>query len=232
MSSETIYCNARKKHQDEDLEKREPGPHAGEGYCEMTTSGGRCRIHGGESVPPGPEHHSYKNGRHSKYVPDNLKEKFEAALDDDEYMSLMAEISLVDARIDEVLETIDSTGSLDDLEAVSESYADVRDAYEDGDGRALAEALDSLEETVNAYHGRQESWSELGELLELRKDLVSEERRQAEFLAQTVHREQFITIMDTLADSIKRSLEKNVDDPEERDAVLRDVTREIQSTFQ
>lgn len=234
MSSDNggaIYCNARKRGNKDRLELREPGEHEGEGYCKQPTGGGRCRFHGGETVPAGPAHHSYKHGRYSKHVPNNLKQKFLDALDDEEYLSLRSEIGLVSSRIAEVLERINTEESIDKLKPVSEAYESVRNAYDRGDAEALAEALDDLGRRVTSWEDAQESWGELRELLDLRKDLVGEERRQAEFLAQMVHRDQFITVMDRLASSISSSLEEHVEDPEARDEVLRDVTRQIQETF-
>ncbi|NIV94971.1 hypothetical protein GWN42_19815, partial [candidate division KSB1 bacterium] len=68
-----------------------------------------CYVHGGAS-PVGMQASRYKHGRYSKYLPANLREKYEQMTRDPELLSLRNEIEMVSARIAELLETLDTYG--------------------------------------------------------------------------------------------------------------------------
>jgi hypothetical protein len=59
----------------------------------------RCKLHGGLSVPAGPEHHSYKSGRTSKFLPGKLNEVFLEAYSDPELLSLRKYAAIYDVRV-------------------------------------------------------------------------------------------------------------------------------------
>jgi hypothetical protein len=64
-----------------------------------------CSMHGGKSLR-GVDSPRFKTGRHSKYLPDRLVERYEEALNDAELTRLDDEIALVDARLQDVLERL------------------------------------------------------------------------------------------------------------------------------
>jgi len=66
-----------------------------------------CVIHGGKS-PGGMASPNLKHGRHSKYLPKGLLEKYKTALADPELLQLHDEIALIDARLAEVLGKIEA----------------------------------------------------------------------------------------------------------------------------
>jgi hypothetical protein len=97
---ETTYCNARTKSGDgtpNDLEVRDPSPdHAGPGYCERKTSGGRCRSHGRDAGRP-PSHGLYSARR------EELREKLHDALDLDTPGNLWGEVAVLRALLSDYL---------------------------------------------------------------------------------------------------------------------------------
>ena len=97
---EQTYCNARLKGRGDDLEKRDPGPHAGDGYCSNTTTGGRCRMHGRDSGRPA-SHGLYSARR------EELREKVHAALDLDTPGDLWAEVAVLRALLSDYLDRLD-----------------------------------------------------------------------------------------------------------------------------
>src|ERR1700687_5160177 len=56
---------------------------------------GRCYIHGGASNGSG----TFKDGRHSKFLPPQLRAAYAEARKDQELVNLSDEIALVDARM-------------------------------------------------------------------------------------------------------------------------------------
>ena len=62
----------------------------------------RCRLHGGKSLV-GTACPHYRSGRYSAYVPERLRERYEAAEDDAELLSLRSELALTDARLMDLL---------------------------------------------------------------------------------------------------------------------------------
>src|SRR4051794_509990 len=63
---------------------------------------GRCRLHGGASLR-GLAAPAWKSGRHSAYLPTDLRARYLRARGDPELLSLKDDLSLVDARIGELL---------------------------------------------------------------------------------------------------------------------------------
>jgi hypothetical protein len=91
--------------------------------CERSPVRGRtrCRVHGGKTLV-GSASPTYRTGRYSKYVPERLRERYEAAEDDAELLSLRGEIALTDARLLDLLARV-NTGESGQL------WAELRRAY-------------------------------------------------------------------------------------------------------
>jgi hypothetical protein len=68
-----------------------------------------CSMHGGKSLR-GVDSPRFKTGRHSKYLPDRLAERYEEALNDAELTRLNDEIAVVDARLQDLLDRLRADG--------------------------------------------------------------------------------------------------------------------------
>ena len=103
---------------------------------------GRCELHGGKSLPPGPSHPSYKNGRLSKHLPSAIAARFNAAREDPELLSIRDDVALVDTRRSILAERLSTGESGASWETLKELWND----FERGN-RMSAEAtqLDSPE---------------------------------------------------------------------------------------
>jgi uncharacterized protein YqeY len=117
LSGEKTFCNARKRGNG-DLEKAEPGPYAGDGYCKQQTDGGRCRMHGRDAGPP-PKHGLYSDLR------DDLQEYVDDALALDAPGDLQGELAVLRALVKRWL---DNAGDLDKeaLDAAHKLLSEVR----------------------------------------------------------------------------------------------------------
>ena len=70
----------------------------------VTPGATRCRMHGGKSLT-GIAHPRFKHGKYVKHMPGRLTEKYEEARSDSELLAMREELSLIDARIKDLLES-------------------------------------------------------------------------------------------------------------------------------
>jgi hypothetical protein len=115
--SDPTYCNARTRGHG-DLEKVDPGPHEGDGYCKQQTDGGRCRMHGRDAGPPAK--HGLYSGRK-----DDLQARFEEAFGDDKIGSMRAEIAALKALLSDFWERIDGADQ-ETIESATKLQAEIR----------------------------------------------------------------------------------------------------------
>ena len=66
-----------------------------------------CRMHGGKT-PRGPASVHYKDGRHSRFLPARMFAAYKAAGLDPELMSLRQDLALLEARLIDVLQRVDT----------------------------------------------------------------------------------------------------------------------------
>lgn len=69
-----------------------------------------CRHHGGR-VKAGKAHPNYKNGRTSRYVPKALRGAYAESLSDPQRLSLAREIAILDARLQQLYQSLDTKGT-------------------------------------------------------------------------------------------------------------------------
>jgi hypothetical protein len=69
----------------------------------------RCRLHGGLSLK-GVEHKNYTHGRYSKYLPTDLRGRFDESLHDPDLKSHEPDIRLIDTRLQTLLESLELLG--------------------------------------------------------------------------------------------------------------------------
>jgi len=126
------YCNSRLKGNGDTHEKREPGPeHAGDGYCEQTTSGGRCRMHGRDAGRP------VKHGL-TAGIRDDLREHVERALEMDAPGSLERELAVLRGLLYDYL---DGKGELsrEDISAAESLLKEIRRTIDVAHQKAMRE---------------------------------------------------------------------------------------------
>lgn len=78
-------------------------------YCKkypLKGGNGRCERCGGKSPVAGPTHPTYKSGRWSKFLPEQIRERVNDAAADPELLSARRQVEIVDARLTMLLERI------------------------------------------------------------------------------------------------------------------------------
>ena len=136
-----------------------------------------CTVHGG-LTPGGIASPHFKTGRHSKHLPERMAEKYQESINDPELLALDAEISLVDARLEDLLSRVD-TGESGALWKTAQSvFYDFRNANASGDQDKMTVALTELNRILNLGVDDYKAWDEIGNMLEQRRKLSESERKR------------------------------------------------------
>lgn len=138
---------------------------------------GRCYYHGG-ATPRGIAHPNFKHGKYSKALPDRLVQNYQDAINDPELLSLDAEISLVDARLVDLLSRVDSGESGSLWKTAQAVFFEFRRANASGDQEKMTVALTELNRILNLGVEDYRAWDEIGVAIEQRRRLVDSERKR------------------------------------------------------
>ncbi len=181
---------------------------------------GRCNLHGGRSLA-GVASPRYRHGRYSRVLPRGLAERYERALADPDLLGLRAEVALIDARLDEVLERLDPDQSEALRLALQAVYDQLQAAATAADGEALGAAVARLGELALRGQADAAAWDQVLNLIERRRTLVQAEWKRLVLLRQVMTVDQAEAMVVYLTDSIRR----HVTDPAALAAIVDDVRR-------
>lgn len=192
--------------------------------CKQTAikDNGRCRHHGGKSLK-GKDSGTFKNGKYSRSLPDNVAERFEEVRDDEHLTDLREEIALIETRVHEVLTALDAEDSAELWEDIEKHFEKFQVARDTGDNQGMAEQLRYLENLIEKGAEQRSKWREIGELVDMKRRLVDSERRREKALQAYVPMEDFVMSMHTVDEILRR----HVDDPE----TMREIARDLRQTF-
>ncbi len=184
----------------------------------VPVQGQRCKFHGGKSLA-GPAAPAYKHGRHSKYLPTRLVERYGEAVGDPELLALRAEIALVDVRLSELLERL-ATGESQTLWAqLGAAFEQLHQAYTAQDASDFAPALKALGGIIEQGGREDQVWEGIGKLLEQRRRLVESERKRLVDMQQMLTAEQAMILLTVVVDVIRQ----NVTDRDTLAAISADI---------
>ena len=162
---------------------------------------GRCKWHGGMSLPAGTTHPRYKHGRYSKSLPSRLREGYERALIDPDLLNRRQDLALISARIGELLGKLESTGGAQRDELLRECAKTYRNASRISDpskraeaqGRAIFEMIQLIENGVG-----DEVWTEIGAMIDRYNRVADGERKRLESLHASITADQAMVMFDAL----------------------------------
>lgn len=182
--------------------KRSQGP----GFClrdPMANGSGRCPKHGGRALR-GAESGTFVHGRYSRYVPVRLLARLGEARADPELLSLREDIALVDARVGELLERVESGES-------ARAWAQLRKIWKDferfraaGNVPKMQEMLELLAEPLGRGLTDHDAWAEIGLHLDRRQRLVEAQQRYLERIQATLTVEEAMSMLGTILDVLRR----------------------------
>ena len=172
---------------------------------------GRCKMHGGNQ-PTGANHHNFKHGRASRAysaLPSRFKEAYMASMEDDDLLSLRADISLTDARMNELIERLDTGESGERWRGVMTLSGGLKTELKETelDRDALTKLAATLRELSEAAISDERAWRELKSTSQHRRKLVDTERQRLKDLHAYLTAEEALAIMGRITDSIIRHVE-------------------------
>jgi hypothetical protein len=145
-----------------------------------------------------------KHGRHSKYLPARLLERYQEALDDSVLLELRAEIGLLDTRLAELLERVEtgeSGGAWLTAKRALGAYGKARRADNAADE---AEALATLHACIEVGLQDYAAWGEIRELVAERRKTVESERKRLIEAQQMLSTQEAMSLLAVVADTIRR----------------------------
>lgn len=180
--------------------RRSQGP----GYClRAPMANGRCPMHGGKSLK-GAESSSFVHGRYSKYIPTRLLARLEEAQSDPELLSLRSEIELIDARVADLLQRVESGESGATWKQLARHWKDFQRHRAANNTAKTEELLLLLAESIGQGLADHDCWTEIGQHLDRRARLVEQEEKRLEKMQQTLTIEQAMSMLGVVLDCLKR----------------------------
>lgn len=212
MTPDQPRCTARRKH--------------GQGDCtSFAMANGKCRVHGGASLG-GIASPTLVTGRYSKFLPSRLIGRYEAARNDPELLALRDDIGLLDTRIGQVIEALDTGESHEAWVALMSTWSSFEESFQSLlDTGEVPEDMESKVSGIGVLirSGLSEGyvWSEIRGLLKERAELVANERKRMVELQQYVTAEKALLFVSAVMDSVRR----NVSDRDALAAISADIGR-------
>jgi hypothetical protein len=156
---------------------------------------------------------------YSKALPASLRRQFEAALADPELLSLHGEAAVLQARLYELARRLDSGESAALWELMRQRHAELAEAIATKDEAKIMPALAAMDDALERGYAVEDAWREWIEAANAKNKIAKGEWTRLRDLRQLITAEQALTVMNSLAQSIKR----HVTDP----AVLRAIAGEM-----
>lgn len=168
-----------------------------------------CRHHGaGTTEKPGGR--PPVTGRHSKYLPIRFLERYEEFLTDPDTLSMRSELALLDTRVGEVVERLDTADGADAWNKVRQAWYTLRN-HKNVDDIVDAEGL--LEDALESYAGEEEIWKEVSGLIEQRRKVADTERRRVidahQYLSYNEAQAMLAFVIDTVFTYVEDSQVRN-----------------------
>lgn len=173
-----------------------------------------CNVHGAGSPkqgrPGGRPIGPTTQGRYSKYLPTRLQARYEEAEKDPELLNLRGEISLLDARLAELLGKLDSGESGLLWKDLQKQNAELQLAKSTGDTIGAMQALNEISSLIDRGSREWMIWGEIGGIVEQRRRLVESERKRLVEMNQIITIEQAMTLITSVGAIVRKYV---LDDP-------------------
>jgi hypothetical protein len=168
----------------------------------------RCRMHGGKT-PRGIASVEFETGRYSRSLPGRLVATYETALQDADLITLRNELALLQARLHELLGSVDTAGTRGVWAKLGKAQRELDRAWQDADSTATAKAIHKMGVVVGDAATERAAWREVYEVVEQLRRLSESERRRLVDLQQMITAEQLMAYTGALLALVK----ENVTDP-------------------
>lgn len=166
---------------------------------------GRCKQHGGMS-PRGAAHPSWQGKGFSKDIPTKLLKRFVRAVEDPEITSMVSHIALLDSRLGDLMEKIETAESQARWDLINECVEGInKELHKDNpDINVVMEFTHRLKEALEADRYELQVWDDIKETIEQRRKITEAERRREEQLEANLTARQTATIISALQLAIEQ----------------------------
>jgi hypothetical protein len=176
---------------------------SGEPCRRAASQNGRCRNHGGASLPSIASP-TLRTGRYSKHLPTRMASRYREAQDDPELLVLRDEIALLDSRLSDVLSRVDTGESGAIWAELQKSWQAFSLARSAGNVPRMTELLAEHEALLTRGRTDYAAWAEVGSLLDRRARFVESERRRYVEMQQMVALDQVMLFLGAVTDVLRR----------------------------
>lgn len=156
-----------------------------------------------------------KNGKYSKYLPARLLAIYEESTDDPRLLDLSNDISLVDARLADLLKRVDTGESGEAWQLAREAQKALNEGLTKGDMALARMALSDLEGIIKRGMSDYMAWREIGTLLDRRERLVRSQRKSEIEAGELIPKAE----VRLLTSYLLRAVTENVKDPATLDRI-------------
>ncbi len=159
-----------------------------------------CQVHGGKT-PRGLASPNWKDGTYSKYLPTNLKGRFDEAMSDPELVSLRGDLALYQVHLSERLERL-ATGENRNLwQQLHASWVTFTTTPDD---KRRAAALENIGRLIEAGADVERTWLDIYMTLEQRRKTAETEHKRLTAMDQMVTAEELVNVFARFTEGILR----------------------------
>ncbi len=181
---------------------------------------GRCRMHSGAQKRGIASPH-FKTGRHSKYLPKRLLERYNQARQDPELFSLREEVAALDARIADVMVRVDTGESGNMWKTAREAFKALELAARREDKVEQGIQFGKMRSILGRGIADYSAWNELTGLFDKRRRLVESERKRRVEEQLTMTLEEGMNLMTAMTMAVKQNVEDRATLAAIQDAFIR-----------
>lgn len=159
-------------------------------------------MHGGKALA-GVASATYKTGRYSKYLPARLTERYQEAQADTELLALREEVSLIDSRLTDLLQRVDTHEAGHWWKELRRVYKEYREAERLDDTGTMNHCIEEWGSIVQFGLNDYAAWNEVYGVLEQRRKLVESERKRLIDMQQVITSERAMLLISALVSIIQ-----------------------------
>lgn len=163
----------------------------------------RCKWHGGATLrgAAGP---NFKHGRHSKFLPANLKELYDSALNDEDLLSNREQVALLTARVLQLTQRLQTGETRELWVELRAAWADLMEARGGGDAEGLQTAINRIGLLIRRGGEAEDTWELLHDAINERVKASEAEQRYLQMQHQTLTLDSAMTMFAFMVESIRR----------------------------
>ena len=180
--------------------------------CQVTAVSGSllCRSHGGTQAK-GLASPQYRHGARSQALPLRLQAQYQAAVADPELLSLRQDLGVLELRVTELLQRLDTGESSHAWQQLQELGTKLQAAVAEKDLGQVARILAQQQELLTVAVAGTEAWNELRSLLRDRSSIATLEQKRLLEVQGTVPIEAFLAMLGHLMQRLHNLLVTSLD---------------------